>query len=439
MYPGKDNWLENFLKVKLKGFLPWGNAVFATLISTALLFFVAREVLIPSFLIVFYTSPLWLLYITPHTVTHYWNHYVRHMAMANSFRKPALYEILLPRDITKSPRAMEVVFESIHAKWHIGSKFHRGWRGHVPPIFTFEICSHEGQLHFYVYLWEWTKDRLEAALYSQYPNIQIVLVPPEEDYVKKFKKTPALWGCNFKLTRGNNYPIKTYYDFELEKDPKSEHKIDPLITMLEQMASIGKGEYLWYQFIIQVEYKNSWHAGVLAEIESIYKKATPEYPNAEGKKMAGYPQIKPMQYELIKSMERSLTKHAFFTGIRGLYINEDGMYWKHSQMTQRMFFQYASDGGEYFNRIGLDNESGTSGFDWPWEDFRGIRRQARVNKLWDAYKSRGYFTPPHIYDPMILTTEELATLFHFPGEESRVMGMSFLESKRGGPPVNLPE
>jgi hypothetical protein len=146
-----------------------------------------------------------------------------------------------------------------------------------------------------------------------------------------------------------------------------------------------------------------------------------------------------MEYELIKSMERMMTKHGFKVGVRGLYINEDGKWFKESQMLWRMFFQYSTDGGDYFNRLTQDSETGTSGFDWPWEDIGGLRRRARAKRLWDAYKTRGYFTPPHIYDPMMLTGEELATLFHFPGEESRVMGIHFLESKRGAAPVNLPE
>jgi hypothetical protein len=417
--------------------------VFSMILALLISGLFAPEILFDALRIVFYTSPLWLMYITPNTITHYWNHYVRHIAMEDAFRKPVLYEILLPRDIKKSPKAMEVVFDSLHAKWHIGSEYHKKWRGHVPPIFTFEVCSHEGEIHFYMYVWDWTKDRVEAALYSQYPNIKLMQVPPEDDYVKRFKRTPAMWGCNFKLSKGDAYPIKTYHDFELEKDPKSQHKVDPLVTMLEQMASIEKGEYLWFQFMFQVEYQpqktGGWYEQVQNEIEEIYKRATPEYPTSDGKRMAGYPQIKPMQYELIKAMERSITKHGFKVGIRGIYINEAGEYWKHSQMTQRMFMQYSADGGDYFNRIALDPESGTSGFDWPWEDIGGIRRNARVNKLWDAYCKRGYFTPPHIYDPMLLTSEELATLYHFPGEESKVMGIHFLESKRGPAPVNLPE
>lgn len=432
-------WLENFLVKKLKGFLPYGNMVFSIIVSTFVLAVIAPSILIDAIKIVFYTSPLWLMYMTPHTVSHYWNHYVRHLAMEDAFRKPVLFEIFLPRDLKKSPKAMETVFDSLHAKWHIGSSYHRRWRGHVPPIFTFEVCSHEGELHFYMYVWDWTKDRVEAALYSQFPNIKIVQVPLEQDYTKRFNEPPPLWGCNFKLSKGDAYPIKTYHDFELEKDPKAQHKVDPLVTMLEQMATMKKGEYLWYQFIFQVEYQNLWHKPVLDEIEKIYKAATPEYPTSDGKMAAGYPQIKPMEYELIKSMERSLTKHGFKVGIRGLYINMKGEYWMHSQMTQRMFMQYSSDGGDYYNRIALDPETGTSGFDWPWEDFMGVRRNARVKKLWDAYVKRGYFTPPHIYDAMLLNSEELATLYHFPGEESRVLGIHFLESKRGAAPVNLPE
>jgi hypothetical protein len=436
-------WLENFLVKKLKGFLPYGNMVVSMIVSVMVLALVATDVLIDAAKILFFTSPLWLMYLAPATVTHYWNHYVRHLAMEDPFRKPVLYEILIPRDIKKSPKAMEIVFDSLHAKWHIGSSYHRRWRGHVPPVFTFELCSHEGEIHFYTYVWDWTKDRVEAALYSQFPNLKLVQIPPEQDYVRRFKGVPPLWGCNFKLTKGDAYPLKTYHDYELEKDPKPEHKSDPMLTILEQMATMEKGEYMWYQFMLQVEYqpnkKGGWYEQVQKEIEAIYARATPEYPTSDGKIMAGYPQIKPMEYELIKSMERSLTKHGFKVGIRGVYINMDGMWFKHSQMLWRMFFQYASDGGEYFNRLTQDPESGTSGFDWPWEDFMGIRRNARVKKLWDAYCSRGYFTPPHIYDPIILTAEEVATLYHFPGEESRVMGIHFLESKRGAAPVNLPE
>jgi hypothetical protein len=48
-------------------------------------------------------------------------------------------------------------------------------------------------------------------------------------------------------------PMKTYVDFGLDKDPKEEFKIDPITPLLEMMGSIGKGEHLWYQIILQEE------------------------------------------------------------------------------------------------------------------------------------------------------------------------------------------
>ncbi len=38
----------------------------------------------------------------------------------------------------------------------------------------------------------------------------------------------SIWGCEFKFTKGDGYPIKTYVDYGLDKDPKEEYKVDPL-------------------------------------------------------------------------------------------------------------------------------------------------------------------------------------------------------------------
>jgi hypothetical protein len=45
--------------------------------------------------------------------------------------------------------------------------------------------------------------------------------------------------------------IKTYVDFKQDKDPKEEYEHDPLTPILEWLGSLKKGEYGWYQFILQ--------------------------------------------------------------------------------------------------------------------------------------------------------------------------------------------
>jgi hypothetical protein len=56
----------------------------------------------------------------------------------------------------------------------------------------------------------------------------------------------------------------------------------------------------------------------------------------------------------------------------------------------------------------------------------------------DAYITRNAFLPPHIEDAFLLTSEELATIFHIPGAEAKVPGLKKIESNRKGAPPNLP-
>jgi hypothetical protein len=56
----------------------------------------------------------------------------------------------------------------------------------------------------------------------------------------------------------------------------------------------------------------------------------------------------------------------------------------------------------------------------------------------DSYKRRSYFFYPYKFTPLILTNEELATLYHFPGEVASTPGLPRIPSKRAQAPTNLP-
>ena len=63
------------------------------------------------------------------------------------------------------------------------------------------------------------------------------------------------------------------------------------------------------------------------------------------------------------------------------------------------------------------------------------------NLMFDAYKLRSYFFPPYQFygnNPFILSTEELATIFHFPGNVSATPTLAKIASKKSEPPANLP-
>jgi hypothetical protein len=70
------------------------------------------------------------------------------------------------------------------------------------------------------------------------------------------------------------------------------------------------------------------------------------------------------------------------------------------------------------------------------------RRKAKLtNEMFDAYRLRSFFFPPYQYflgNPFVLNTEELATIYHFPGNVSATPTLPKIASKKSEPPANLP-
>ena len=79
--------------------------------------------------------------------------------------------------------------------------------------------------------------------------------------------------------------------------------------------------------------------------------------------------------------------------------------------------------------------------DYPWEDFHSLRTTKNERRLLDAYKRRSFFSYPYRNfhgKPFVLTTEELATIFHFPGKVAETPTFERIQSRKAEPPANLP-
>ena len=118
--------------------------------------------------------------------------------------------------------------------------------------FSLEIASIDGQVHFYIRTPSRVKGLIETQMYAQFPQVQVKEV---EDYTLAVDKiTPDskwnLWGCEFKLKKPDAFPIRTYIDYGLDKDPKEEYKVDPISPVVELFGSITKGEQMWMQIVI---------------------------------------------------------------------------------------------------------------------------------------------------------------------------------------------
>jgi len=384
--------------------------------------------------------------------------WVRHVQMKYiSNLKSFLFEIKIPKDIQKSPLAMEVVLAAMQASG--AATYTEAYlQGKVVGWFSLELVSIDGQVHFYIWSSEPKfKKILEAQIYAQYPTVEIYEVPPEQDYVKKFVYNPLkhmIWGLQFKLTKPDAFPIKTYIDYNMDKDQKEEFRIDPMTAVLEFLGSATKGNQIWLQILIRKHAKQTlkehrlvekpdWKIEAQAEIQKIRDEATPE---AKEGQYPGFPNPTKGQVESIAAIERSLGKMCFDTMIRGFYLAENEVF--NPSYISGYIGSMRQYNSETLNGLKMKWFTDTSDAfkDWctifPFLTPARDRQQERYRKdFLNAYRLRSFFYPPYKFyknNPFILTTEELATIYHFPGNVSATPTLAKISSKKSEPPANLP-
>jgi len=354
-----------------------------------------------------------------------------------------LLEIVLPKEIYKSPAAMEMVIASM---WYTtpGLPWNVWYEGSVRNWSSLEICSFGGEIHFYIWTNAKWQNSVEANIYANYPEVEVF---EAEDYTAKISYglpgSPwKLWGGTYGLKAPDPYPLKTYIDYGLDKDPKEEYKIDPITPVLEFLSQLTPDEQVWLQIPIMaakaddgppyVESKDkSWKAQAEAEISRLMRrdlKAPPERDLSMQDLMTS-----PGERSTVEAIERSLDKKGFYTGFRVLY-----MFRMEKPIVPRFLALlgiYRSFDSQSSNNIGF-KESTT--YDQPWEDVTGLRAQGMRQMYWEEYRKRMWFYPPFRRKAHVLTTEELATIFHFPGTVSASPGLRRMGSKKGDAPTNLP-
>ncbi|MEK7551984.1 MAG: hypothetical protein AAB534_01060 [Patescibacteria group bacterium] len=385
-----------------------------------------------------------------------WQHYIRTDYINQ--QEFILLEIKISKDITKTPLAMEVFLTSI---WQSGAVTYTDtyWIGKTRPWFSLELVSIGGNVRFFIWAQEKFRGLIETQIYAQYPTVEIY---EAEDYVKDVQYDPSkftVWGTYWKLDEKDVYPIKTYIDYGLDKSAgeDEEFKVDPFTAVTEYLGSLKAGEQVWIQILIQVHKKEglregrlfkeeNWKNEAKEEIEKIRKEATPEI---EGSDFPGFPNPTKGQVEKISAIERSLGKYPFDTMIRGFYIAKNESF--NAANIPALIGSIRQYNSLSLNKFGLgwytDHSDNTK--DWinifSWvpgvKNYMAKLRTSYEKHMLEAYKMRSFFRPPyHDYnaEPFILTTEELATIYHFPGQVATTPTLTRIEAKKAKPPSNLP-
>ena len=356
-------------------------------------------------------------------------------------------EVRLPEELTQSPYAAELMLRGIYQTGEVDTPLHALW-GNTRPWFSLEIASDEGQVHFYIWMRKRYKTLVESQIYAHYPSVQIVEVP---DYTLAVPFDPAVvevWGVEQALQKPDPYPILTYVELGMDKPSlKEENKFDPLAAVIESMGAIKKGEHVWMQIIIRAHTKGApcpYAEETLHEKMDIEQWAAIETKKIQDKAidpLTGRVNFMGLTEGDRKAMEAiggKLNKQSFDVGMRTIYITTKEASSGATKTAIPSAMRSFEHGSEGRGLNGLRPVFWIGPFNYKWHDFMNIRRHMLWKRYYDAYVTRQFFYPPHKHRHIVLNTEEIATIYHFPGKVVQTPTLQRLPSKRAEAPSNLP-
>ncbi len=399
--------------------------------------------------------------------------------------KWAMLEMLIPREIVTSPKAMEQVLLQLHSfKNYPANVKEKYLLGEVTRWHSFEIVGIDGEVHFYIRTPMDYRDIVEAALFAYYPDIEI---EEAEDYMKRFPKTIQalygesyrMWGTELRLEKSAAYPIRDYTQFE---SPDENKEYDPISGIIELFSKLKVGQMAAIQILVQPaasphdkheieEYKQEvvkvrerkgeaahaaapklklkFHGGILPTLEP----PSPEEEAGLGSTLKKAIMTRtPGETNILEAMEESLAQPMFNTIIRYIYASPFEFYSEHLPR-RAIFGAFNAYGATNINAFKRNSKTQTRGKMWEWPFiFPDIRKEYRRQRIWYDFRNREL--PPHntigrlfmsyIFSwhfgskTMHLSPRSLATVWH-PPTHAILTGPHIrrIESKKMGPPAGV--
>jgi hypothetical protein len=255
-------------------------------------------------------------------------------------------------------------------------------------LFSFEIVAMKEDISFYVNCPRKIRDMVEKQIHGAYPGADII----EQDEVNIFSEKGRVAFASLYLEKANYFPIKTYKDLPT----------DGLSLITSGMSKLGDGEGAILQILIQPEsrrWQDQGYAYMQSEKkrESDPEKATYKH---DPKKM--------------ESIDGKISKPGFRVSIRVV----------------------VSSPNEYSAQSHLNNIIGS------FAQFSSANNN--FQKVFLLFKHLFMIDFIYRYMPflkrgtMILNSEELATIFHFPNKTVETHHIKWLNAKTAPAPSLIP-
>ncbi len=403
--------------------------------------------------------PIMLTLLLVYVIIQKYKEYIRYRFWFG--QKKVLLKISIPREIEKTPVAMENFFDSIYDTGRESNIKARWLKGSQRPEFSFEIVSIEGSVYFFIWTEAFFKDLLKRNLHANYPGVEIEEV---FDYAKNINYDPdnaEMFAFEYKLTKADPYPIKTYRAYELDKGSLNDKtKTDPLASIIEALAGIGSGQQMWIQITIRGHAKDKKKKKTFLEFiktRERYEKFNWAKEAQDLIKDLGLEKELKKKYseekysdsatkrekEVVNAIVENIAKTPYEVGIRSIYIaSKNNFKGSNIPILAKLFRPYSS---EDLNSI---NPNFTTGFDYDWQDPKKTRIKNVKKKIFYDYRRRKWnytgwgnrvlFMKARRYVKFILSSEELASIFHIPTTVIENTKIDKASSKKVDPPMNLP-
>jgi len=384
-------------------------------------------------------------------------------------------KILVPKENKVSTLAVENIFSQMHVL-HSALTFEEKYmQGKFQLWYSLEIISMGGVVSFIIRTPKKTQHLVESAFYSQYPSAEIHVI---DDYMENFSldvykdnNEYDFFGTEWKMKKDSVISMKTYNDFE---HPSAEEKIiDPLTNVIETLERIKPHELLSLQILIQPIQNNEWELRAQTKIKELtgeeiphsasfigfllkpfewfskfsYKEALlvhHDHEEPQRTQKNNWMSMSEGQKEEVGLIEKKLNKACYNTKIRLFYLAPKANYDKGRPFELIGALRHFSSGGGAgtHNTLAPDLKIWTKLDPYFSSGLEGriVDSRTKLRKEWflKGYKKRSmYIGSPKF----LLSTEEIATLFHFPivAEGKALPGqVQAVASKTSRPPADLP-
>lgn len=387
-----------------------------------------------------------------------------------------LLEIKVPKEVLKTPKAMEQIFTGVYSSYSYGLSFvGKYWEGEVEPWFSFEIVGFDGAAHFLVRTLKDYRNLIESAVYAQYPDAEINEI---EDYFNLLpKELPNkdydLWGTEMVLGRDSVYPLRTYFYFE---ESVEEQRIDPVAAIIEVMAGLKEGEMVIIQVMISptggatgndwkeeaesvinkimgrkvVEKKPSAIAGYFYAVGEFFHNLVlavwrfPVWSGGEGgeeKEKVIFETKTPGETDIMKAVENKISKLGFNGFLRFVYVDRrDSFTGLNVSAIMGAFHQFNTQNMNFLK----PNKTITVYGKLPGKIFpfyKKIMLNYKKRRLFRRCRERRFGDYNLVRDEKfsVFNTEELSTIYHFPIKGVESPSLRRVEAKKGEPPSTLPK